>query len=361
MRIKIKRLIKSLLNLIIGRNILVLIILSGIFIVYLFNSKKHDVIPSFYFWKTTFLLTPREKSVLNNLKVKRLYVRYFDIDFAETDRQPMTVAEINFEERPIPGFEIIPVVFLTNKTLLRSTENQLKSLSQLLYYKVTSISESHSIQFSQIQLDCDWSEKSRQKYLFLVNLLKEILHAEGKTLSATIRLHQIKYPGITGIPSADRGMLMFYNMGPISPDTNISSIFDPGEALKYLGYIKRYPLPLDVALPLFSHAIHLRKARPVELLSESFINSLKSDPRFRKVSNNYYVCDSSFFFHGDYFLREDSFKIEEINSIRALEASRLLADNINKTDRSVSLFDLDQDNINGYRDEDFEKIFDCFH
>jgi hypothetical protein len=78
-------------------------------------------------------------------------------------------------------------------------------------------------------------------------------------LSATIRLHQYKFPDRTGVPPADRGLLMFYNTGDIHDPDEPNSIFQPAAAEKYLhGAPPRYPLPLDVALPVFSWTLIYR-------------------------------------------------------------------------------------------------------
>ena len=74
-------------------------------------------------------------------------------------------------------------------------------------------------------------------------------------LSATIRLHQVKYREETGVPPVDYGVLMYYNMGHISA-MGANSIYDRSTALRYLGKLREYPLPLDIALPMFAWGVH---------------------------------------------------------------------------------------------------------
>ena len=48
-------------------------------------------------------------------------------------------------------------------------------------------------------------------------------------MSATIRLHQVKYRADTGVPPVDRGMLMAYNLLPPDQAGERSSILDNRE------------------------------------------------------------------------------------------------------------------------------------
>ena len=79
-------------------------------------------------------------------------------------------------------------------------------------------------------------------------------------LSATIRLHQVKYYKQAGIPPVDRGMLMFYNMGKLNALTAENSIYNSNDAAGYIETVDDYPLKLDLALPAFSWAVHFRNS-----------------------------------------------------------------------------------------------------
>lgn len=323
--------------------------------------SRNNVSPSFYFWKTKFLLSEKDKQLLDSLKVKDLYVRFFDIDFKEGDSNPVLLGKVDIPVGINIPYTIVPVIYITNGTLKKTSLGNLPFIAGIILSEVKTISSNHSLVIKELQIDCDWSETTRDKYFSLLNLLRNKLHAEKKTISSTIRLHQIKYFRITGVPPVDKGMLMFYNMGSITADTNQTSIFNSSEAEKYVNYINNYPLRFDVALPIFSHVIHIREKRPIELLSKSFIDDLTDNSKFRKISNNYYICDDSFFFHGKYFIKNDSFKIEEVTSKIILEAALLLEKHLSSSDRTITLFDFDQENNVRYRYEDFKKIFNCFN
>lgn len=122
---------------------------------------------------------------------------------------------------------------------------------------IDQINKSIAIACNEIQIDCDWTLASRDKYMDFVTQLK---HKSNKKLSATIRLHQIKYFKKTGVPLVDYGVLMYCNMGHIAADS-MNSIYDRKTGQGYLKNLEDYPLRLEVALPVFSWAIHIRRQK----------------------------------------------------------------------------------------------------
>src|SRR5688572_20747218 len=71
------------------------------------RSEGPPVERAFYFWRTTFELSPAERNALADARVTKLYVRAFDLD--ETGQ---VVGRLTVVDRPPAGIEIVPVVFL---------------------------------------------------------------------------------------------------------------------------------------------------------------------------------------------------------------------------------------------------------
>ncbi|MBK8703650.1 MAG: hypothetical protein IPN33_08475 [Saprospiraceae bacterium] len=118
----------------------------------------------------------------------------------------------------------------------------------------------------EIQIDCDWTEKTRDSYFYLLKKMREQLEPGNCALSATIRLHQVRYFKKTGAPPVDRGMLMFYNMGDVESWEEPNSILNIKKGEPYLDGAARYPLPLDVALPAFGWGVLFREGRMIRLI-----------------------------------------------------------------------------------------------
>src|ERR1700761_3774593 len=84
----------------------------------LFSCKQHHGVASrsFYYWKTSFPISPYEIKRMHELNVQQLYVRLFDVDWDDHMRRAMPVAPLR-TAKVDTAFQYIPVVFITQKTL----------------------------------------------------------------------------------------------------------------------------------------------------------------------------------------------------------------------------------------------------
>lgn len=316
--------------------------------------------PAFYYWKTTYSHSPFLSQFLNDLNIKKLYLRFFDVDWNNEQREAMPVGELHFNSAPDTALAIVPVVYITNKTFEKITDPQTEQLAQHIYNKVQTMAGDQHISFSELQLDCDWTEGTRENYFQLIRLLKQRLHAAEKRISVTVRLHQVKYPSRTGIPEADQGMLMFYNMGQLQSRQHRNSIYNEQDAGKYTAFIQKYPLHLDVVLPCFSWAVHLRDNKIIGLLnkvSEHDFNLIN----FTSTGENTYSVNAPLFFRGEYLMKNDLLKLEQVTPQLLVKAAKQLASHMKVEERTVAIFDLDSINVVRYEKENFEEAYNCFH
>ena len=97
----------------------------------------------------------------------------------------------------------------------------------------------------EIQIDCDYTSKSRKVYY---QFLKEVKATWKQRLSTTIRLHQLSMEE----PPVDYGALMLYNTGDPRKWTERNPILDARDVYPYVKRLDDYPLPLAAAYPVFS-------------------------------------------------------------------------------------------------------------
>lgn len=140
--------------------------------------------------------------------------------------------------------EIVPVVYLTVSALKITNSETRSELARNMIQKL----ESQWQPIHEFQLDCDWTASTRDAYFELVNMIQDL--RPRWTVGATIRLHQLKYRGQTGIPPVDYGVLMLYNTGNVTDPKEHNSILSTEVVKKYLR--PDYPLKLRIALPAFS-------------------------------------------------------------------------------------------------------------
>jgi len=331
-------------------------IVAVVILVFLFSSCQEKELPaiSFYYWKTIFKLSPKEKETLSNNNVKRVYIRYFDIDLHPITGNPFPRTPIRFVESEL-NFEIIPVIYIKNNVFLNTKVNLL-DLAQKTNRLIEQINTKNKISIKEIQLDCDWTLSSKENYMHFVALFKKSTH---KKLSATIRLHQIKYFKKTKIPNVDNGVLMYYNMGKIAADS-LNSIYDQSIANRYLASLKNYPLPINIALPIYSWAIHIRDGKIIGLRNKIDVNHLKNNSSFVLTNNNWITVKHSTFQNGVFYKEKDQLKIESISEDNLIEMAKDIHTNTTEKPKEIIFYDLDELNLLHYDTAIFKKVIDCY-
>lgn len=313
-------------------------------------QRQEKPMIAFYYWKTTFKLSEYEKKTLALANTKRLYIRYFDVAVNPETNLPIPVGVIHFEDKTT-GFKVIPVVYIKNSVMLSKTSN-VPDLAKKISSLIDQINAKNNIQIQEIQIDCDWTLSSKDNYLKFINLFKK---ASRNKLSATIRLHQIKYFDKTKIPNVDNGVLMYYNMGQIQSDT-LNSIYDKEIAARYLNSLKKYPLSLKIALPIFSNGIHIRNSHVIGLKSKLAEAELKADPNFTMIKRHNFRTKNSNYKHGVYYLKDDLIKLETVSEVNLLEMASDLNENLKTHPTEIIFYDLDELNLTRYEKDIFEKI-----
>ena len=194
-----------------------------------------------YYWRTDFRLDSTERSFLSQYHINKVYCRYFDVVLNEVG-ELVPNATIKFSSALPEGVEMIPTVYITEDCMHRD----LKGLAEKLVTRIKQMNDTHDIVgVKEIQIDCDYTAKSRQKYY---QFLEEVKTIWKQTLSTTIRLHQLSMEE----PPVDYGALMLYNTGDPRKWTERNPILDARDVRPYMKWLNNYPLPLAAAYPVFS-------------------------------------------------------------------------------------------------------------
>lgn len=327
-------------------------ILLYILFILLFIGCKKPKETSFYFWKTTYKTTSLEREYLNELQVKKLYVRFFDIDLR--NNQPIPVAEIDIKEKNTTQ-EIIPVVFITNETFKPLNKSALETLAKntiqeirFLYPKIS------DRKIKEIQFDCDWTTTTKGKYFYFINLMKSL--APDVEFSATIRLHQIKYRNTTGVPTVHKGVLMYYATENPLTSTDKNSILENTEAAKYIDNINQYPIHLDVALPIYSWAIIENELGDKRLVNGIRNETLNDTTLYSKIADNYYNVKKEHTLNGLYINQDFKIKVEEISNHNLLLAKKNILSKLKNKELTTIFFQLDSSNLTHYTIHDLKSI-----
>ncbi len=325
-----------------------------------YQASERKVTPAFYHWKNTLNLSDKIYQQLHKLEVQKIYLRFFDIDWENGKAVPLSVLN---KQTDIPdSIYIVPTVFITNRTMINTAGPDIPKLAEKIFKKLSRLStEFKKEQIKEMQFDCDWSQQSREKYFHLLEILKSKLSSQGLKISATIRLHQIKYYQKTGIPNVDRGVLMFYNMDDIDQLETPNSIINISLAKTYLSELKHNPLTLDIALPIFKWGLVFQDGKMVKIINNLDSKELGDEEHFFKIQQNRFEVSKSTYLKGYYIYQKDQIKLEQVNIKTLREAADLLTENINNDDLNVIFYHLDSVQIADYSNEDLKNIYHRFH
>jgi hypothetical protein len=350
------------------------------FVFYSCSQKNNrEVTRSYYYWRSNGEISNEEIEFLRDHKVSKLYVRLMDIDWSEvygaipvsTGRPDYLNFYINHDDST--RIDITPVVFITNKTFEKIDSSAIPLLAKrvirrclLSYddedkrYESEHRSYGQPFQPREIQLDCDWTAGTRDKYFYFLQQLKRLMPVDNILISATIRLHQFKYPGKTGVPPVNRGMLMVYNISDLRQYSPVNSIYDHDKAKAYFKSPEKYALPLDIVLPAYSWCIVFRDQKFYQIENGLSERDLAGLSFLQKKANGFYQVKQDTVFH-DLFLRPgDEIKPEGIDSTTLQQAARLAKEAINTGQFAIAFFELSASEISNYSYESIEDIYHSY-
>lgn len=310
-------------------------------------SKSSQRKPHFYYWRTTFQLTDQEKSILASGSDHTLYLRYFDIGLNDENR-PTPLGVIRFTDSIPKEMDVVPVIFIKNSVF---ENGELNWFYEDVIRLIQGINQYVKKSPKMVQFDCDWTEKTRESYFNFLQNVKANLNCQ---ISATIRLHQVKYFPKTGIPPVDNFVLMYYNMGDVEK-WNQNSIYDRKVALSYLKFADKYPKKLDVALPIFTWAVQFREGKVVNLLNKTNLKSFADKAYFKQLDDWHFEVVKSCFFQGKGLRKGDRIKVEFITNDQLEEMQTDISDRLPKGTRKVIFYDLDAFNFEQELDLDVLK------
>ena len=312
------------------------------------NTPK-DLGRAVYFWKTTFELSQNEKSFLLENKIEKIYLRFFDVDMLQNEAIPKGIVSLKSKVNQ----EIVPTIFITNRVFEQLKFDQIADLSTKVLRQINKISST----CKEIQLDCDWTLRTKNKYFFFLEKLKEN-SSKNMRFSATIRLHQIKFYQKTGIPPVNEGVLMLYNTGDWRKLKHENSLFDPQTSMNYLDNLGKYPMTLNYAFPFFQQVLAYRNGIFYTFIKNCTTGDIEANTAFEKTeTENQFLCKDDVQFKNISFRKNDILKFEnsdfeQINKIKNKILQKIIAP---KT--TLILYHLDEKNLFNFSQSQISTFF----
>lgn len=305
---------------------------------------------AFYYWQTQLQLSETEQDYLNQLQPKRLYIKFFDVDWDQGNQIPIPLATLDRStSAPLDQLEIVPTIFITNRCFKQIDPKKLDWFVEKTFEKIQQLWEQfpeHNLR--EVQFDCDWTASTTDLYFRFLEKMRQLGQIHQFETSATIRLHQITYAQKTGIPPVNRGMLMFYNTDDLQDWETPNSILHLETASFYLNNAKDYPLTLDIALPIFSWGVVFRQQKLIRLINNLNAAQLQDTAQFIQLTPNRFELKKSTYLNSYYLYAGDQIRTESITPTQLLDASDLLKKWLPPSDRFFTYYHLDSTTVKQY-------------
>lgn len=286
-------------------------------------------LPVWYYWKTTLQLSARERTLIDSMQCRHLYIKIQDVG-----GNAETLAQLSIPDTAhLSGLHLEPVIFIANKSFKNRSPDALAQLAQAHAVAFKSYSAQWPQYFgttlARVQIDCDWTPSTQKAFFQYLKILKIHL-PETTKLGVTLRLHQYRDPENTGIPPADFAVLMAYNTGNISAWEEDNSILKISDLRAYLHQRGAYPLPLRWALPLFEWTLVYREGELWKIIPQTTSAHWKDTAKFRPIevmgpgSCRRFEVISGTFVAGHYLRPGDLLRCEQVDTETLQQAADLL-------------------------------------
>jgi hypothetical protein len=322
--------------------------------IYFFNREIKPQ-RAFYYWQNQpYFLSDNESQTIKTLNVNKLYIKFFEVD--KNDIQgifPFAKNELNLSRYDSleSKIEVVPTIYIRNEVFKQTSRKEINQLAENLLFL---IEKKFKKQFEEnpipkeIQMDCDWTESTKDNYMLFLNILKQKMlkksFFKNISTSATLRLYAYKFPDKMGVLPVDRAMLMCYNLIPPFEAGDRNSILNLNELNKYLVGADTYQVYQNNS---FAGIIYNEDS--------TFMSKTK------KLNNTWYLSKIDTVIN-DIFLRKgDKLKIEKTTFKTLNRAIKSIIEHVKLDENpTISFFHLDDYELTNFSHEELDSCYNHF-
>ena len=160
-----------------------LLIIICLFTLHACSSHKQNktIAIDYYYWKKNFELDSFQKKIMLSTHSSHNYLRIFDVVWSEKRRMAVPVAVMKSKNELNENWQ--PAIYITNESLIQTPTLQIDSLAEKIVRLTNQMVFEKKMDTTELQLDCDWTVATKEKYFHLVNEIKKLTN---KKISATI-------------------------------------------------------------------------------------------------------------------------------------------------------------------------------
>lgn len=330
------------------------------------DANSNNIERGVYYWKSSeSVFDSTETAAVKKLDIKKMYVKFFEVEFDQIyGVRPVSKTSINFRYADNAAVKnqvtVVPVVFIKNEALTNTQKEDIEKLADNINFLVKKKYVEHigyisDLVIKELQIDCDWTATTKDKYFTLLKVLKQI---SGSQISCTLRMYPYKYPEIMGVPPVDKVTLMCYNLNNPLEYENKNSILEIAELKEYLDTKKPYPVHLDIVLPINSWMLLFKNNQFAGILHDEDIIKDIAKP----IKPMWYVATRDTLVDEVLIREGDMIKYEETGKEQLKEVAGLLKAKLNlKGKTTISFFHLDKSTLNKNSNETLSFLYNAFN
>jgi hypothetical protein len=313
-----------------------------------YNDKLKYSGNAVYYWQTWFSLDEQDQEFLDKNSIHTIYLRFFDVDINQeefSNDKCAPVATVSIADESFGNLRIVPVVFITPAAI-----KEYESFTDNLAHRLYAMCKKNSISIDEVQFDCDWTESTKAAYFQFIKEIRPALKEYFKkeiAISSTIRLHQLTQEP----PAVDYGVLMCYNTGNFKDFKTDNSILDVKDVEKYAKHLKKYALPLKLALPDFSWDVEFDGNHQFVRLNRGDYDERYDSTHLKHLEGNMYAVLPVGEEETTKYIRHEVVSAETILKSKALVEKYY-------GNMPVVLYHLDNKQLSKYSDDEIKAFFD---
>ena len=176
--------------------------------------------------------------------------------------------------------------------------------------------------------------------------------------SATLRLYAYKFPDKMGVLPVDRAMLMCYNLILPFEAGDRNSILNINELNKYLVGADIYPVPLDIALPIYSSVqVYQNNSFAGIIYNEDSTFMSKT----KKLNNTWYLSKMDTVINEIFIRKGDKLKVEKTSFRTINRAINSIIENVKMDENpTIAFFHLEDYELTNFSHEELDSCFSRF-
>lgn len=352
---------------------------------------------SVFLWKTNEGLKESDQKTLESLEITHTYIRFGDIEWNPVFQRSEPIEGADSWDFDAMSYYSTAVIFITNEVLQNLEFPEVKDLAikvaafynekqddfssrygriyayenieyenysdvnwDAVKIKSDSLKDDWNLRNNQLLIDCDWSVSTKDKYFSLLKELKIIL--QKTEIQSTIRLWQYRDYKLAGIPPVKRGLLMCYSTGDPKDINTENAIVDYASIQEYITH-SRYPMKLDIALPVYSWGTLFRNSEFAGIISPLSINYLEENPAlFEKKDSVNFIIQTDTVLGNTYYRFGDELHYQGVNAEELINIAKWVKKMV-KPDKAaiISFFSYDPLYFNQIGHENIRKVFHIFN